>query len=200
MSASRRLWLVRHARPLVEPGLCYGSSDMPADVADTERAARELAAVLPAGVTLLMSGLQRAQQLARALHTLRPELAPPRCDPRLNEMDFGRFELSRWDAIDRAEFDAWTADFHSHRFGGRESVAELLARVGQALRDQLQGHPCTATPGSGSSDLVWFTHAGVIRAASLLHARPDVRPLATDWPVQAPAFGGWHCLAWPLRH
>ena len=200
MSASRRLWLVRHARPLVEPGLCYGSSDMPADAADTERAAGELAAVLPAGATLLMSGLQRAQQLARALHALRPELAPPVCDPRLNEMDFGRFELSRWDAIDRAEFDAWTENFHSHRFGGRESVAELLARVGQALRDQFQGRSCPTAPCSGSSDLVWFTHAGVIRAASLLHARPDARPLATDWPAHAPAFGGWHCLDWPRPH
>lgn len=197
MSVSRRLWLVRHARPLVEPGLCYGSSDLPADAADTERAANELAAVLPAGATLLMSGLQRAQQLARALHALRPELAPPVSDPRLNEMDFGRFELKPWGRIDRAEFDAWTDNFHSHRFGGRESVGELLTRVGQALHDQLPRHSCAAAPGSDSSDLVWFTHAGVIRAASLLHAWPDARPLATDWPVQAPGFGGWHCLTWP---
>ncbi|MDD2729692.1 histidine phosphatase family protein [Malikia sp.] len=195
MSASRRLWLVRHARPLVEPGLCYGSSDLPADAADTARAAHELAAVLPAGATLLMSGLRRAQQLALALHALRPELAPPVSDPRLNEMDFGRFELSRWDAIDRAEFDAWTADFHSHRFGGRESVAELLARVGQVLRDRVQGHPSAGMP--DSRDRVWFTHAGVIRAASLLHAQPDARPRATDWPVHAPAFGGWLRLDWP---
>lgn len=196
---TRRLWLVRHARPLVEPGLCYGSSDLPADAADTERAARELAAVLPPGAALVMSGLQRAQQLALALHALRPELAPPVADPRLNEMDFGRFELERWDAIDRAEFDAWTDDFHSHRFGGRESVGELLARVGQALRDHLAAHSSAATPGPGSQDLVCFTHAGVIRAASLLHARPDAQPLlATDWPAAAPAFGGWHCLDWPL--
>lgn len=196
---TRRLWLVRHARPLVEPGLCYGASDLPADAADTERAARELAAVLPPGAALVMSGLQRAQQLALALHALRPELAPPVADPRLNEMDFGRFELERWDAIDRAEFDAWTDDFHSHRFGGRESVGELLARVGQALRDHLAAHSSAATPGPCSQDLVCFTHAGVIRAASLLHARPDAQPLlATDWPAAAPAFGGWHCLDWPL--
>ncbi len=197
MSASHRLWLVRHARPLVEPGLCYGSSDLPADAADTDRAARELAAVLPAGATLLMSGLQRAQQLALALHALRPELAPPVSDPRLNEMDFGQFELSRWDAIDRAEFDHWTENFHSYRFGGRESVAELLARVGQALHDQVRDYPSVKTPCPGSSDRVWFTHAGVIRAASLLHTRPDAQPLATEWPVHAPAFGGWLCLDWP---
>ena len=197
MSATRRLWLVRHARPLVEPGLCYGSSDMPADVADTERAASELAALLPAGAILLMSGLQRAQQFARALHALRPELAAPACDPRLNEMDFGQFELTPWDCIDRAEFDAWTDNFHSYRFGGRESVAELLARVGQALRDLVQGYPSAKAPSPGSRDMVWFTHAGVIRAASLLHAQPDARPRATDWPAHAPAFGGWHCLDWP---
>ena len=197
---TRRLWLVRHARPLVDPGICYGASDLPADAADTERAARELAAVLPAGATLLMSGLRRAQQLALAVHALRPELAVPVADTRLNEMDFGRFELSRWEAIERAEFDAWTDDFHSHRFGGRESVGELLARVGQALRDHLAAQSGAATPSPGCQDLVCFTHAGVIRAASLLHACPDAQPLlATDWPAAAPAFGGWHCLDWPLR-
>lgn len=185
MNPPRRLWLVRHARPLVESGVCYGASDLDADPQDTHRAALELAAVLPAGARLFMSGLKRAQQLAHAVHALRPDLAAPVCDVRLNEMDFGRFELARWDEIDKAEFDAWTADFHSYRFGGRESVAEMLARVSSALGATLQ---------AVDADHVWVTHAGVIRAACLLHACPDARPSASDWPREAPAFGGWTVL------
>lgn len=180
MSQPRRLWLVRHARPLVEPGVCYGASDLEADPHDTRRAAQQLAAVLPAGAELFMSGLRRAQQLAHELHALRPDLTAPVADPRLNEMDFGSFELARWDAIAKTEFDAWTADFHGHRFGGRESVGDMLARVAAALREA-----------ADSADRVWVTHAGVIRAARLLHACPAARPTASEWPREAPDFGAW---------
>jgi alpha-ribazole phosphatase len=182
VNRQRRLWLVRHARPLVESGICYGASDLEADLQDTQRAALELADVLPHAARLFMSGLRRAQQLAHAIHALRPDLAAPVCDPRLNEMDFGRFELARWDGIAQAEFDAWTADFHSYRFGGRESVGEMLDRVRPALIEAIQG---------GGMDDVWVTHAGVIRAACLLNACPAARPSASEWPREAPAFGGW---------
>ena len=30
-AAKNRLWLVRHAAPLVAPGTCYGALDVPAD-------------------------------------------------------------------------------------------------------------------------------------------------------------------------
>src|SRR5690606_10781153 len=43
----RRLWLVRHAAPLVSPGTCYGALDVPADAAATQAAAVRLAAALP---------------------------------------------------------------------------------------------------------------------------------------------------------
>ena len=188
MSAPRRLWLVRHARPLIDAGICYGASDLPADEADTQCAALSLAPQLPAAARLFMSGLGRAQQLAHALHALRPELATPVCDPRLNEMDFGCHELVRWDAIERAAYDAWTADFHAHRFGGRESVAELLGRVAQALEAE------QARNAESGANAVWITHAGVIRAVQYLQTRPQGVPQATDWPAQAPGFGGWICL------
>lgn len=46
------LWLARHARPLVAPGCCYGQWDVPADAADTARAAQDLAQVLPHGLSV----------------------------------------------------------------------------------------------------------------------------------------------------
>ena len=36
-----RLWLVRHARPLVAPGICYGRLDMQADAQATADAAQD---------------------------------------------------------------------------------------------------------------------------------------------------------------
>ena len=38
-----KLWLVRHAKPLVDEGVCYGASDLDADPEATLAAAQELA-------------------------------------------------------------------------------------------------------------------------------------------------------------
>jgi len=191
VSRARRLWLVRHPRPLVEPGICYGVSDLPADPLDTVRAAQALAGALPARCRLFVSALRRAQQLAQAVQALRPELPVARVEPRLNEIDFGCWEMQAWDGIERSAFDAWTADFARHRFGGRESVAELLQRVEAALAQALVPGPGE----EGVADLVWITHAGVIRALAHLQACPDRLPAtAGHWPREAPAFGQWRIV------
>ena len=184
-----KLWLVRHAQPLVDGGVCYGASDVPADPQATLRAAQALAAQLPAGLALRSSPLRRCLELADALCALRPDFACSE-DPRLAEMDFGRWEGARWDAIARAEFDAWMADFPGWRCGGGESVAQLMARVGQALAD---------TRGAGS-DALWITHGGVVRAVRLLAAGVAVPQRAGDWPREGLAFGQAECIALAPDH
>ena len=127
--APARLWLVRHAQPLVAPGVCYGRLDLPADAAATAASAQALAAALPASVRLAHhSPLQRCEQLAQALQALRPGLAL-KPEARLQELDFGTWEGCAWDAIGRAPVHAWTADFAHHRPGGGESLAHMLGRV-----------------------------------------------------------------------
>ena len=61
------LWLVRHALPLIEPGICYGQLDMPADLQATQTCAKELVNVLPKGITVVTSPLQRCELLAKVL-------------------------------------------------------------------------------------------------------------------------------------
>jgi alpha-ribazole phosphatase len=181
-----KLWLLRHARVTLEAGLCYGASDVPADLALTRAAAEAAAARLPRGLRVCVSGLGRAQQLARELQALRPDLGPAVTDPRLNEMDFGHWELQPWDAMPRAAFDAWMADFAHHRFGGAESTQQIIERVADALDD-------LRTQAVGEA--VWVTHAGVIRAAQYVatHGRGPIR-YASQWPREAPAPGGWMAL------
>lgn len=181
-----KLWLLRHARVELETGLCYGASDVPANAALTLRAAEAAAALLPAGAPVWVSGLGRAQQLARDLQCLRPDLPAPVTDTRLNEMDFGLWELQRWDAIPRAAFDVWMADFAHHRFGGAESTQQLIDRVADAL-DDLRDRPVI--------EAVWATHAGVIRAAQFVaaHGRGPIDGVA-QWPKHAPETGGHLCL------
>jgi len=177
-----KLWLLRHAQVELEAGLCYGASDVPASAALTEQAAKAAAGFLPLGLPVWVSGLGRAQQLARALQALRPDLGAPATDPRLNEMDFGHWELQRWDAIPRTAFDVWMADFAHHRFGGAESTQQIIERVADALDDLRE---------SQTNEAVWVTHAGVIRAVQFVvqHGRGPIRDVS-QWPNDAPAPGG----------
>ena len=62
-----KLWLLRHARVLLPAGLCYGSSDVPADTALTREAAQAFAPLPPPGTPVWVSGLLRAQQMVSAL-------------------------------------------------------------------------------------------------------------------------------------
>lgn len=173
-----QLWLVRHAAPLIGDGICYGAMDVAADAKRTDETAERLAAELPSRITAHYSPLKRSAQLALALQALRPDLVL-KPEPRLREMDFGAWEGRRWDAIARNDFDAWTADFAHYRPGAGESVQAFLARVASAW-DEMQ---------AGGIDAAWITHAGVIRAASLLASGVRTIARADQWPLGTPAFG-----------
>ncbi|WP_087747552.1 MULTISPECIES: histidine phosphatase family protein [unclassified Acidovorax] len=179
-----RLWLVRHAQPLVAAGTCYGALDVPADAAATQAAARRLAQALPKRVIAHHSTLQRCELLALATQALRHDLTI-HPDARLREMDFGTWEGRAWDRIGQNAIDAWTADFALHRPGGGDNLAALLARVAAALNAARQ-------QARAGSDVVWFTHAGVARCVAWLLAHGEARmPRADEWPVPAPAWGEW---------
>lgn len=182
------IWLVRHAQPLIAPGVCYGALDVPADVDATQHAASGLAQRLPPGVRVQLSPLLRCQQLAQALQVLRPDLRF-NTEQRLREMNFGAWEGQRWDALPPEAFDAWTSDFWQHRVGDGESVADFMGRVAEvwdeAIAASLSGVP-----------QVWLTHAGVIRAARLIASGQREVRSAVDWPAAAPGFGqSWRYLA-----
>ncbi|MEP1143241.1 MAG: alpha-ribazole phosphatase [Henriciella sp.] len=145
------LILLRHTTPKIDPGICYGQTDL--EVASTFKveAATALKA-LPPFRKIVSSPLIRCRKLADFFAqylSLNVEE-----DSRLMEMDFGAWEGQAWSAIPRAEIDAWAADFLHARPHGGESVAMLRARCLAALHDRRE---------TDGSELI-VTHAGVIRA------------------------------------
>lgn len=188
--APLELWLVRHAPVTVPVGTCYGRLDVPADESLTQRAAEALGLAwttpgTPHAPALAWhSPARRTADLARAA-TLQglPETRP---DARLAEMDFGIWEGQRWDDIPRGELDNWNADFHHHRPGNGENVAELLERVRAALLACRQQALAEGMPRA-----VWFTHAGVIRAVEVCLSARRLPLQARDWPTTACDFGTW---------
>ena len=174
------LWLVRHAMPLIDKGICYGQLDVPADLQATKTCAKELFKVLPKGITVITSPLQRCELLAPELIGLQPDLMVKN-DRKLQEMSFGQWEGRAWADISKAELSAWTADFANYRAGGTgESVTQFMARVAAAF-DELDP----------AQDTVWVTHAGVIRAATLIASGIRHISRAEEWPLPAPAYGQW---------
>jgi alpha-ribazole phosphatase len=96
-------------------------------------------------------------------------------------MNFGQWEGRPWAAIDPAELAAWTANFADYRAGNSgESVAQFMARVATAF-DQLDP----------AKDTLWVTHAGVIRAATLIAQGIRHISRADQWPSDAPSYGQW---------
>ena len=138
-----RLHLIRHPKPAIEAGICYGRHDCPAE--DALSAACLLLAELPAGLPVWSSPLRRCSELAELLH---PQ---PCIDYRLAEMNFGDWESRRWDDIPRDQLDAWATDVAGYAPPGGESPHQLQRRA-------LEFVTSLDVP-----EAVIVTHAGVIR-------------------------------------
>lgn len=146
------LILLRHTRPEGAEGLCYGRTDLSL-AADFPAEAARLARDLPAFARILSSPLSRCLRLAQALADARQR--PLGIDLRLTEIDFGRWEGQRWEAIARAELDLWAGDLTGARPHGGETVGELARRVGAVL-SEARAEPVP---------VLVVCHAGVIKAA-----------------------------------
>ena len=181
------LWLVRHAQPLIAPGICYGQLDIPADTKATVVCATQLLQVLPKRIQIVSSPLQRCEQLAHTLVGLEPDFAY-KTDSRLQEMDFGQWEGRAWASISETELADWTQGFASYPVGGTgETVSQFMARVASAW-DELT---------ASGADTLWITHAGVMRASGLIAAGLRSINRADQWPPDAPAYGQWCKLQHP---
>lgn len=186
------LWLLRHAQPHIAPGICYGRLDVAADAALTAKAAKNFSAACPTAAALRHSPLQRCEQLTQELIALRPDLAYSTSpDPALQEMDFGDWEGQPWDAIARSQIDAWTQDLAGYAPGSGETLTAMLQRVHAAL--QQSWHIDSL---GGERDVVWATHAGVIRCVQWLQRHGTAQPTSAQWVLPAPGFGQWLALPW----
>ncbi len=144
--------LVRHTRPKIEDGICYGRLDLP--VAESFKAdALDVIDGLQSAVHLVTSPMLRCRMLADEIGKQFDRVAT--VDDRLAEMDFGDWEGMPWADVPRIQLDEWAEDFMYARPHGGENVATLLARTNSAI-DEYQR--------LGESTII-VTHAGVIRAA-----------------------------------
>jgi len=142
------IYLIRHTTPNIEKGICYGQSDIPlADSFNTE--AEKLLEHLPKDFdTVYSSSLSRCEKLAASITN------SVKIDKRLCELNFGDWEMKKWDLVNQEELTHWMQDFVNVKVPNGENFIELNNRVNQFTDELLK---------TELSKLAVVTHAGVIR-------------------------------------
>ncbi len=147
-----RLWLVRHTPVNLPDGFCYGHSDLelsPEWRSHFASTRAKLPDVARDRAAVYSSPLRRCLDLASTLSD------DVRTDERLVELDFGRWELRRWEDIPAPEFEAWSSDIYRAAPPGGESLRELHLRCAAFIEELVLGP---------RNMVVVVTHGGVIRA------------------------------------
>jgi alpha-ribazole phosphatase len=152
------IYLIRHTPVGIEEGTCYGYSDVALSTTfDLDHPlVKERLGEETAKGPFFSSPSQRCIILANKLCSSEVVI-----DERLRELNFGDWELKKWDSIDQDQMNKWMNDFVSEPCPGGESYLHLYARATDFYEELKKKNMHTA---------VVVTHAGIIRSilASIL--------------------------------
>jgi alpha-ribazole phosphatase len=167
------IYLIRHTTPKIEKGICYGFSDL--EVADSyEEEVSILSEKLlqqtkkqylknkeqakKTEVLIYTSPLQRCSILAEDLKNIFQNdfNFKVKRNENLKEMNFGDWELQKWNEINEQELKMWTDNFVTEFTPNGESFEILNKRVLEFWQENIQPQ----------KDKIAFivSHAGVIRS------------------------------------
>jgi alpha-ribazole phosphatase len=145
------LFFVRHIKPDIEAGICYGHTDVPIPFVSQQ----EIIDLLPVDFDVVYtSPLSRCRLLAAQI------TENPITDKRLMELNFGDWEGKKWEEINREELDSWGADYINLSPPNGESLIILLERLQSFIREL------------SYKKVIIVTHSGIIRCA--MHLFKDI--------------------------
>lgn len=147
-----KITLIRHTQVAVETGTCYGQTDVETAPSFTEEATAVCKSIADETFdAVYCSSLSRCRKLAAYCGFPTPVI-----DERLKELDFGRWEMRKWDEIDDPALQEWYNDWIHLPAGGAESYTDQYQRVSRFLDDLRQ---------YSFQKVCIFTHRGVIGCA-----------------------------------
>jgi alpha-ribazole phosphatase len=154
------IYLIRHTTPDIAKGICYGQADI--DVTTTfDAEAALIKTLLPADIRHVHSSpLQRCRKLAEWLF---PQTTIQYHDA-LKEINFGDWELRKWDDIATDDIQPWMNDFVNVQTPNGENYVQLYQRSTHFFNQLKESAP-----------IATVTHGGVIRSIlSLITQTPLV--------------------------
>lgn len=147
-----KIYAIRHTRVNVNPGICYGQTDV--DVSESfgkehKRLSQQLQQV--SFDAIWSSPLLRCRKLTETLFPNK-EL---HFDPRLKELNFGDWEMLPWDDIyAQLEGKIWMDHYQTLPTKNGESYPEMVDRVSAFIEEIKK---------SNAENIAIVAHAGVIR-------------------------------------
>ena len=148
------IYIIRHTTPEIETGICYGQSDIPINNNFIEES-NKIIRTLPDEIDVVFSSpLKRCKALADKIVFFSKQHPLFNIDDRLMEMNFGKWEMKKWDDIDRKEFDVWAEDVVNVNVPEGESFLEMNNRVKAFYEELIKTNYKT---------VLIITHAGAIR-------------------------------------
>ncbi|MBL1404801.1 MAG: histidine phosphatase family protein [Rhizobiales bacterium] len=146
---------LRHPKPDIGEGICYGRTDM--DIADIGHVQIEEALRTTPKITkLLSSPALRCRKLTLSL--AQRDGIEPIFDERLWELDMGDFEGVRWDTMDREQSNNWLSDPINASPPNGEAFGDLQKRVLAAIEDHME---------EPHETIIVICHASPIRAVQM---------------------------------
>lgn len=148
------VYLIRHTSVDVPQGVCYGQTDVPLKPSFEEEAARTAAHLQNLSFDkVYTSPLTRCVRLAEFCGYPEAER-----DDRIKEINFGDWEMRRFDEISDTNLEKWYADYLHVKATNGESFEDQYHRVAGFL-DALRKQPY--------EQVAVFAHGGVLLNAQI---------------------------------
>lgn len=168
-----KITMVRHTSVNVAKGVCYGQTDVPLNdnfAEEAEIVRKSLSdQKFDAAFTSPLSRCTKLADYCGYGNAVR--------DKRLMEMDFGLWEMKRFDEIDDPRLNLWYDDWFHTRATGGESSQEQQQRL-QSFFEWLKSQSL--------KNVVIFTHGGIMIHSLILSGKAT---LETAFAKQ-PGYGG----------
>lgn len=161
------IYLIRHTTPTIEKGICYGQTDLDITAEFEIKASKILNEITVDTTTKVYSSpLQRCTKLA--LKFSKNIIT----DDRLMELNFGDWELKKWNDIPRNEIDPWFKDFVNVTIPNGEAYIDLYKRANGIFQE---------IASKNFKKTIITTHGGVIRS---IIANLNGVPLANSFDIK----------------
>jgi alpha-ribazole phosphatase len=146
------IYLIRHPAVNIEAGICYGNTDVGVSEDILRSTVEKVKTNIPdySGLTFYSSDLTRCKLLAERLS--KNDII---YSAELRELNFGKWEMQRWNEIPETELKYWMEDFVDRNCEAGESYQELDTRVINYWNELVE---------KNHDKIAVITHGGVIRS------------------------------------